>query len=355
MRWKIVRINLEKIKYICICFLCLLTICNFSGCNKLKFINPEMRMESQLERKYHEKFKYVEDSLDGHGDSAFAFVWDTKLFSANYISENNPDIVVTCSYGEDFSDNYRDELIRKQFKELMYEYSSKYFTGNYYVWIEWDGKYELIDDSIEFEDYIKDDPSFSICIYVEDMDKEEAIKAGKRFVENNEKNGIYCDTYIGKNIGYDSELFQSWMDTNESNFSFWDEKIESFYEYSYIEKYRKQFRKLIEGYSRDFYVGEYYVWIDCKTWDRVGKTTFEEYIKDSERFDIYIFVKEMNDEDARKATEEFELFLIDKGIYNDCWGARNTEYSEDDFRKIMEDDNYKIEPKFEPAKFKINP
>ena len=33
-----------------------------------------MRMESQLERKYHEKFKYVEDSLDGHGDSAFAFV-----------------------------------------------------------------------------------------------------------------------------------------------------------------------------------------------------------------------------------------------------------------------------------------
>ena len=67
-------------------------------------------------------------------------------------------------------------------------------NGDYYVWIEWDGKYELIDDSIEFEDYIKDDPRFSICIYVEDMDEEEAIKAGKRFVENNEKNGIYCDT-----------------------------------------------------------------------------------------------------------------------------------------------------------------
>ena len=54
--------------------MCLFTIYNFSGCNRLKFINPEKKMERQLERKYHEKFKYVEDSLDGHGDSAFAFV-----------------------------------------------------------------------------------------------------------------------------------------------------------------------------------------------------------------------------------------------------------------------------------------
>lgn len=73
--------------------LCILACCNLSGCGRINFIAPEKKMESYLERKY---------------------------------DEENPDIVVTCGYGDNFDDNYRDELFRKQFKELMYEYSSQF-------------------------------------------------------------------------------------------------------------------------------------------------------------------------------------------------------------------------------------
>ena len=345
---------MKKIVYI-LALLCLLTLSGIVGCNTLFLREPEKKMERKLEWKYHQKFSYVEDSLRGNSDGAFDPVWETDSYSAQFVSEKNPDIVVTCTFGEEFSDDYKDELIRKQFRELMYEYSSDYFTGNYYVWIEWDGKYNLLDQHTKFEDYIKDDPKFAIFVYVEEMDREEAIKAGESFVENNEKNGIYCDTYIGKNIGYDSELFSSWMNTNLSNFTYFDEGIEKIYDFSYAEKYRKEFKKLIEDYSKDYYVGDYYVWIDCKNSDRVGKTTFDLYIKDSERYDIYIFVQGMNDEEANKATEEFRLFLREKGLYHDCWAARNTMYNEEDFKKLMDDDSYEVEPRFDPSKYIINP
>ena len=117
---------MRKNKYLIMVLLCVIVCCNFSGCGRLNFIAPEKKMESYLERKYDEDFEYVEGSLSGSSDSAYTFVWDTTGYTAEFISEENPDIVVTCGYGDDFSDTYRDELFRKQFKELMYEYSSQF-------------------------------------------------------------------------------------------------------------------------------------------------------------------------------------------------------------------------------------
>ena len=343
---KVYKEIMRKNKYLIMVLLCVIVCCNFSGCGRLNFLAPEKKMESYLERKYDEDFEYVEGSLSGSSDSAYTFVWDTTGYTAEFISEENPDIVVTCGYGDDFSDTYRDELFRKQFKELMYEYSSEFFTGEYYVWIAWDERTEPIDENQNFEEYIKDDPRFYIYIYVEDMNKEEATEAGKKFVEKNESLGIKCSTYVGKNIGYDHELFKSWMEGGSKNFSHSEDYIERYYVYSYIEKYRQQFKDMITEYSKDFYTGEYYVWIECKKCDRVGKASFEEYIKNPERFDIYIFVIDMNDEDASRATSEFKNFLSEKGIRNQCWGARNCNYDIEEFRKIMTEGAEDFDPAF---------
>lgn len=165
--------------------LCILACCNLSGCGRINFIAPEKKMESYLERKY---------------------------------DEENPDIVVTCGYGDNFDDNYRDELFRKQFKELMYEYSSQFFTGEYYVWISWDERTEPIDEKQTFEEYIKDDPRFAIDIYVEDMNKEEARDATTQFRSFLRDKGIQNSCWAARNYKYDIEEFRKIMTEDPGDF-----------------------------------------------------------------------------------------------------------------------------------------
>ena len=271
--------------------LTLLMLCN--GCALLgtddKGRTPSEAMLARVEFQSGMKFYPITDEkVTSGGNGGSVFSTSPETFTQTYASDEC-DFTVTsrCQLSERgyflCFDNYYEAIYRKRYDEAVRPIADKYFTGEYYIWID-DMSYDLEkkvspDNEPSMEEF-KQNEGVYLTIIELDMDDETVLEVAPEFKKELERNGYKCQLYVAGNGIIENEFLREEIKNAGSDLSYVDfdwiycnrEEYKSFSAYNYT-------AKPIPRFIRDNYlVMEKYDDYDCivaKKGDKYGILDYE--------------------------------------------------------------------------------
>lgn len=169
--------------------------------------SPESAMIKYLEKKYDEDVT----CLKTYGlDSGYMVSSGTK---GEFVSNKHKDLMFECSAYRDgiwsynFYDDYQANFYQADVQNVMKKTAEKYFEGEYYIILEPTASDSDTVEVMSYEEYVKKYNQYCIIIYVFDMSDEDAAKAMQEFVEDVEEQEYPYTFYLGRNVGFEKEVF----------------------------------------------------------------------------------------------------------------------------------------------------
>ena len=199
------------------------------------------------------------------------------------------------------TDNYYEAIYRKRYDEAVRPIADKYFTGEYYIWIDDLSDYlylKVSPDSEPTMDEFKQNEGVILTIIEFDMDDETVLEVAPKFKEELEKNGYKCQLGIAGNGCMDAELLREKLHNTGSDLQYHNaEKIYCDYDSDEIDFVYSYAAKPIPRFIRDKYVVmEKYDDYDCivaKKGDKYGILDYEgNILLDFEYDDIHLGMRD---------------------------------------------------------------
>ena len=220
----------------------LLLLLSLTGCgteidHMVKYVlrpSPRKVMQRYLEEKYDDKVKVVKYKAR----ESFNLLWDEPGFSIKAESSKYPGKVVSVGYLLDsdmwhyeLHDNYLRVVYLDEMQELARKEARGYFTEDSLIYAhQAGGPMDDEEDEVRsFDEFVRETQHYGICIFVEEMEDEEALEALEKYRAHIEEMGITCDYSLGRNAGYPEERFEEILFA-QGDFNPWfKEKIEWLY------------------------------------------------------------------------------------------------------------------------------
>ena len=279
-------INKTEKYLLIVAVIALLMLCG--GCALLgtddKGRTPSEAMLARVEFQSGMKFYPITDEkVTSGGNGGSVFSTSPETFTQTYASDEC-DFTVTsrCQLSERgyflCFDNYYEAIYRKRYDEAVRPIADKYFTGEYYIWME-DFSNVLYtevspDEEPSMEEFKKNEEVY-LTIIEFDMDDEKVLEVAPEFEKELVENGYMCQLMIYGSGGIDPDEYREKLHNVGSDLFLTDgEKIYcDFHRTQEIREYHYA-AKPIPRFIRDKYVVmEKYDDYDCivvKKGDKYG-------------------------------------------------------------------------------------